>query len=90
MHYRQTHWVNFGLKALYLALLALQFVLALGNRPKGERATYNVTLWIYGILAVYLLVCSFWLTALAFKVCPHSGVTRVHIDLRLYRVSPNS
>ncbi|EEB96911.1 hypothetical protein MPER_03866, partial [Moniliophthora perniciosa FA553] len=39
-----THWVNFGFKWIYLAFLALQFVLALGNRPKGERAAYTVTL----------------------------------------------
>ncbi|KAI1786680.1 glycosyltransferase family 2 protein [Ganoderma leucocontextum] len=65
-----THWVNFGLKAIYLALLALQFVLALGNRPKGERMTYSITLWVYAILAVYLLVCSFWLTARSFMNIP--------------------
>ena len=41
----QTHWVNQGLKWVYLAFLALQFVLALGNRPKGERMAYTVTLW---------------------------------------------
>ncbi|RPD66734.1 chitin synthase [Lentinus tigrinus ALCF2SS1-7] len=66
-----THWVNLVLKWIYLAFLALQFVLALGNRPKGERATYNITLWVYGILAVYLLVCSFWLTVVAFKNIPN-------------------
>ncbi|RDX53649.1 chitin synthase [Lentinus brumalis] len=66
-----THWVNLVLKWIYLAFLALQFVLALGNRPKGERATYNITLWVYGVLAVYLLICSFWLTVVAFKDIPH-------------------
>jgi len=61
-----THWVNLAFKWIYLSTLALQFVLALGNRPKGERLAYTVTLWIYAFLAVYLLVCSFWLTAIAF------------------------
>lgn len=65
-----THWVNMALKWVYLSFLALQFVLALGNRPKGERVVYVTTLWIFGILAVYLLVCSFWLTILAFKAIP--------------------
>ncbi|KAJ7591104.1 glycosyltransferase family 2 protein [Mycena floridula] len=65
-----THWVNLALKWLYLATLALQFVLALGNRPKGERMAYTVTLWIYAVLAVYLLVCSFWLTAKSFAAVP--------------------
>jgi len=41
----QTHWVNLGLKWIYLAFLALQFILALGNRPKGERMSYAITLW---------------------------------------------
>ncbi|KAJ7095345.1 glycosyltransferase family 2 protein [Mycena belliarum] len=65
-----THWVNNGFKWLYLAFLSLQFVLALGNRPKGERAAYSITLWVYAFLAVYLLVCSFWLTAKAFSNIP--------------------
>ncbi|KAI0677055.1 glycosyltransferase family 2 protein [Trametes maxima] len=66
-----THWVNLALKWIYLAFLGLQFVLALGNRPKGERATYNITLWVYGILAVYLLVCSWALTIKAFQNIPN-------------------
>ncbi|KAG6883388.1 hypothetical protein C0993_006453, partial [Termitomyces sp. T159_Od127] len=39
------HWINEALKWIYLIFLALQFVLALGNRPKGERTAYTVTLW---------------------------------------------
>ncbi|KAJ7498963.1 glycosyltransferase family 2 protein [Mycena latifolia] len=65
-----THWVNNGFKWIYLSFLALQFVLALGNRPKGERAAYTITLWVYAFLAVYLLVCSFWLTGKAFANIP--------------------
>ncbi|GJE84976.1 glycosyltransferase family 2 protein [Phanerochaete sordida] len=65
-----THWINLALKWIYLAFLALQFVLALGNRPKGERAAYTITLWVYAVLAVYLLVCSFFLTVKAFESIP--------------------
>ncbi|KAI0921655.1 Chitin synthase, class 1 [Taiwanofungus camphoratus] len=65
-----THWVNEVLKWIYLAFLCLQFVLALGNRPKGERMAYTVTLWVYAILAVYLLVCSWALTIKAFIAVP--------------------
>ncbi|KAJ7124787.1 chitin synthase [Mycena crocata] len=54
------HWIN----------LSLKFILALGNRPKGERFAYTLTMWVYAILAVYLLVCSFWLTATAFAGIP--------------------
>jgi chitin synthase len=65
-----THWVNLSLKWLYLSFLALQFILALGNRPKGERVPYAVTLWVFAVLAVYLLTCSIWLTVLSFKELP--------------------
>jgi chitin synthase len=65
-----THWVNLAFKWIYLAFLALQFVLALGNRPKGERTAYVLTLWVYAFLAVYLLICSFWLTIVAFMNIP--------------------
>ncbi|KAF8915913.1 putative chitin synthase [Mucidula mucida] len=44
-----THWVNLAFKWIYLAFLALQFILALGNRPKGERAAYSITLCVQNI-----------------------------------------
>ncbi|KAJ7655266.1 chitin synthase [Mycena polygramma] len=64
------HWINLVLKWTYLIFLAMQFVLALGNRPKGERFVYSLTLWVYAVLAVYLLACSFWLTGMAFAEIP--------------------
>jgi len=68
MAYFKTHWVNLALKWIYLAFLGLQFILALGNRPKGERIPYAITLWVFAVLAVYLLVCSIWLTVKSFAV----------------------
>ncbi|KIL70098.1 glycosyltransferase family 2 protein [Amanita muscaria Koide BX008] len=65
-----THWINLSLKWIYLAFLALQFVLALGNRPKGERMAYTITLWVYAVLSVYLIVCSFVMTIKAFAAIP--------------------
>jgi len=65
-----THWVNLAFQWIYLAFLALQFVLALGNRPKGERMAYTITLFVYAFMALYLLVCSFWLTGRAFAKIP--------------------
>ncbi|GLB41331.1 putative chitin synthase [Lyophyllum shimeji] len=64
------HWINQALKWIYLVFLAMQFVLALGNRPKGERTAYTVTLWVFAILGLYLLICSFWLTGLSLKAIP--------------------
>ncbi|THV08600.1 glycosyltransferase family 2 protein [Dendrothele bispora CBS 962.96] len=67
-----THWVNLAFKWLYLSFLGLQFILALGNRPKGERAAYSITLWVFAFLALYLLVCSLWLTFKAFINLPET------------------
>jgi len=80
------HWVNQALKWIYLSFLALQFTLALGNRPKGERTAYTVTLWVYAILAIYLLVCSLWLTSLSFKAIPE--VLKQHKPLWEIFISP--
>ncbi|KAK8854766.1 hypothetical protein IAR55_003505 [Kwoniella newhampshirensis] len=62
-----THWVNLVLMWIYMAFLMLQFVLALGNRPKGEKGLYLLTLWVFTILAAYLIVCSVILSVVAFK-----------------------
>ncbi|ELU41619.1 chitin synthase G [Rhizoctonia solani AG-1 IA] len=62
-----TFYVNQAFEWIYLAFLALQFVLALGNRPKGERLTYFITLCVFAFLSVYLIVCSLWLTVRAFQ-----------------------
>jgi len=66
-----THWINLALKWIYLGFLAIQFVLALGNRPKGERMAYVITLWVYAVLSVYLLTCSIALTVKAFASIPN-------------------
>jgi len=66
------HWFNYVLKVIYLVFLVLQFILALGNRPKAERVAYTLTLWVYAVLGLYLLICSLWLTALAFKEIPQA------------------
>lgn len=38
-----TYWVNSALMWIYLAFLAMQFILALGSRPKGEKSLYLAT-----------------------------------------------
>ncbi|WRT68438.1 uncharacterized protein IL334_005414 [Kwoniella shivajii] len=62
-----TYWVNLVLMWIYMAFLMLQFVLALGNRPKGEKGLYLLTLWVFAVLAAYLVVCSVILSVVAFK-----------------------
>ncbi|KAF8639963.1 hypothetical protein AX17_001213 [Amanita inopinata Kibby_2008] len=83
-----THWINLAMKWIYLAFLALQFVLALGNRPKGERTAYTVTLWVYAVLSVYLLICSFWLTVKAFANIPNLLKNKTTAEVILTFLNP--
>ncbi|KAJ5190873.1 Chitin synthase C [Penicillium cinerascens] len=57
--------VNNILKIGYLAFLMLQFILALGNRPKGSRFPYTLSLIYFSIIQAYILVLSFYLVAQA-------------------------
>ena len=62
-----THWVNLALIWIYCAVLALQFILALGNRPKGEPFLYKVSFCVFAVAAYYLLICAFILVVKAFQ-----------------------
>lgn len=44
-----THWVNEAFVWLYGAVVALQFILALGNRPKGERWSYMFSFVVFAV-----------------------------------------
>ncbi|KGB79519.2 chitin synthase [Cryptococcus deuterogattii R265] len=68
-----THWINLVFTWVYLAFLMLQLVLALGNRPKGEKGLYILTLWVYAFLSLYLIVCSIILSVVAFKGALRDG-----------------
>lgn len=57
---------NDMLKYVYLAFLLLQFILALGNRPKGSRHSYLVSFYVFSILQFYTLVLAFYLVVRAF------------------------
>jgi len=83
-----THWINLALKWTYLAFLGLQFVLALGNRPKGERTAYTITLWVYAIMSVYLLVCSFFLTIKSFANIPNELKNKTTTQIILTFLTP--
>ncbi|ODN78774.1 hypothetical protein L202_04333 [Cryptococcus amylolentus CBS 6039] len=62
-----THWVNLVFQWIYMAFLILQFILALGNRPKGEKGLYLLTFCVYAFLSLYLIVCSVILSVKAFQ-----------------------
>ncbi|CAG8900762.1 unnamed protein product [Penicillium egyptiacum] len=58
--------VNNFLKYGYIFFLMLQFILALGNRPKGSRLAYTLSFVYFSILQSYIIVLSFYLVKNAF------------------------
>jgi chitin synthase len=57
---------NTVLQYLYLAFLALQFILAFGNRPKGSKWSYLISFFVFGAIQFYICVLSIYLVVLAF------------------------
>ncbi|KPV74975.1 glycosyltransferase family 2 protein [Rhodotorula graminis WP1] len=60
--------VNWLFKVIYLGFLALQVILALGNRPKAEKRAYTISIAVFAFFSLYLIVCTVVLTIKAF--CP--------------------
>ncbi|PYH90310.1 chitin synthase [Aspergillus ellipticus CBS 707.79] len=58
--------INTVLQYGYLGFLALQFILALGNRPKGAKLSYTASFIYFAIVQLYVLVLSFYLVSRAF------------------------
>jgi len=59
--------VNIFIQYIYLAFVALQFILALGNRPKGSKFIYIVSFAVFALIQAYSLVLSFYLVVKAFS-----------------------
>jgi chitin synthase len=58
--------VNTILQYLYLGFLLLQFILALGNRPKGSKIAYMISVVVFGVIQLYVIVLSMYLVVQAF------------------------
>ncbi|KAK9472081.1 glycosyltransferase family 2 protein [Dipodascopsis tothii] len=55
------------IKDLYLGVLGLSFILALGNRPKGSKYMYWFSIVFFGIVQYYTIVISMYLVVQALK-----------------------
>jgi chitin synthase len=58
--------MNIVFKYMYLAFLGLQFVLALGNRPKGSRWSYMISFIVFGLVQFYVIILTMYLVVQAF------------------------
>ncbi|SGY21407.1 BQ5605_C016g08233 [Microbotryum silenes-dioicae] len=60
--------VNYVFKVVYLGVIGLQILLALGNRPKAERFAYTLCISIFAFFSLYLISNTVLLTYMSF--CP--------------------
>lgn len=84
-----THWVNLAFMWLYLGFLTLQFILALGNRPKGEVGLYVTTFAVYAACAAYLIFCSIYLSIKAFSAISFKNAPTVAEKFTTLLSGPN-
>ncbi|KAI0017126.1 glycosyltransferase family 2 protein [Xylariomycetidae sp. FL0641] len=59
--------INHALQYIYEIFIVAQFVLALGNRPKGSRTSYVVSFAVFSIIQAYIIVLSFYLVYRALR-----------------------
>ncbi|KAJ2992566.1 hypothetical protein NUW58_g2121 [Xylaria curta] len=59
---------NVLIKYIYLTFIVVQFIVALGNRPKGSKTTYIVSFIVFGVIQAYIIVLSFYLVFRALSV----------------------
>ena len=52
------HYLNVVLNYFYLGLLITCFLLALGNRPQGAKWAYTLAFVGFGLITIYMTVCS--------------------------------
>ncbi|MCJ1475119.1 Chitin synthase, class 2 [Lambiella insularis] len=66
--------INTVLKYLYLAFVLFQFILALGNRPKGSKYSYISSFVLFGIIQLYVIILSMFLVVKAFQPNAEEGI----------------
>ncbi|KAL2109709.1 hypothetical protein VUR80DRAFT_2111 [Thermomyces stellatus] len=59
--------LNVIVRYVYVFFIIVQFILALGNRPKGSRYTYVVSFGVFGLIQFYVLVLAFYLVVRALQ-----------------------
>ncbi|KAI8889323.1 glycosyltransferase family 2 protein [Backusella circina FSU 941] len=52
---------------IYIVLIVIQFIIALGNRPQGSKIAYAGSMVFFAILMVYMMFCAIWITVIGVR-----------------------
>ncbi|CDS10378.1 hypothetical protein LRAMOSA03054 [Lichtheimia ramosa] len=55
------HNVHVGLTYVYVVLLIVLFLFAMGNRPQGSKGAYTLIMVFFALLMIYMIFASVWL-----------------------------
>ncbi|CAO0802047.1 unnamed protein product [Mucor circinelloides] len=50
------------LNYIYIILLVIQFIIALGNRPQGSKIAYTGSMVFFALLMIYMMFAAIWIT----------------------------
>ncbi|KAI8081997.1 chitin synthase 2 [Gilbertella persicaria] len=53
------------LNYIYILLLIIQIIIAMGNRPQGLKWAYTMIIVFFALLMAYIMFCTLWITVIA-------------------------
>ncbi|KAG2225556.1 hypothetical protein INT45_013667 [Circinella minor] len=56
-------YLHISLNYVYIVLLVVQFIIAMGNRPQGFKWAYVLSIVFFALLMGYIMFCTIWITA---------------------------
>lgn len=59
--------IHIVLNYIYILLLIVQFIMALGNRPQGSRYAYTASMVFFAILMIYMTFATLWITVVSIE-----------------------
>jgi len=59
--------VHTVLNYIYVILLIVQFIMALGNRPQGSRIAYTFCMLFFALLMAYMMFATIWITVVGIE-----------------------
>lgn len=55
-------YLHISFNYVYIVLLVIQFIIAMGNRPQGFKWAYILSIVFFALLMVYIMFCTLWIT----------------------------
>ncbi|CAO3670727.1 unnamed protein product [Rhizopus stolonifer] len=55
------------LNYIYIILIVIQFIIAMGNRPQGSKIAYTGSMIFFAVLMVYMMFAAIWITVVGVR-----------------------